>query len=77
MDTIIRIQQFSSNFRLALQRISEDPAYNRPDFGVEYFSLLSSDPPTKLEGGKVVPDGELLAPDCFHFTKELQGTIAR
>ena len=73
----LALNSFLLVYRSSLQRISEDPLYHRPDFGVEYFSLLSADPPTKTEGGKVVPDGGVLAPDCFHFTKDLQGTIAR
>ena len=73
----LALNSFLLVYRSSLQRISEDPLYHRPDFGVEYFSLLSADPPTKIEGGKMVPDGGVLAPDCFHFTKDLQGTIAR
>ena len=65
------------NFRKIAKYLSFQPQYNRDDFIVEYLPTLEVDLPKVTIGGRSVPDISLLAPDCFHFMKELHGRLGR
>ena len=55
-----------------LDRLSYEKKYNRDDFTVEYLTTLVDNIPTVTNRrGRKVLDIGLLAPDCFHFMKEL------
>ena len=63
-------------FRKILQRLSYERRYNRDDFTVEYLSTLVDNVPTvTTDYGRQVLDIGILAPDCFHFMKELHSRI--
>ena len=67
---------FQYLFSKILQRLSYERRYNRDDFTVEYLSTLVENVPRvyTAEGGHVLDIG-ILAPDCFHFMKELHSRI--
>jgi len=72
-----KVKWLWNSYRSVLSSISQDPAYNRNNFTVEYFPTLATELPTRNEGGINVPNLDLLAPDCFHFNKDLHGRIGR
>ena len=63
-------------FSKILERLSYERQYNRDDFTVEYLTTLVDNIPrvTSSRGRKVL-DMSLLAPDCFHFMKELHSRV--
>ena len=63
------------SYKRILQYLSRRPEYNKDDFTVEYFPTLGLQTPTRVVAGRTVPDITLLAPDCFHFMKELHSRI--
>ena len=65
-----------SILRKILQRLSYERRYNRDDFTVEYLStLVDTVPRVTTSDGRRVLDIGILAPDCFHFMKELHSRI--
>ena len=60
-----------------LRSLSYLPQYNTDLFTVEYLPTLVTDLPHTTVAGREVPDLSLLAPDCFHFMKELHSRIGR
>ena len=63
-------------FSKILERLSYEAQYNRDDFTVEYLTTLVDNIPTvTTRRGKKVLDSGLLAPDCFHFMKELHSRV--
>ena len=71
---IIKIIIFISS--KILERVSYDVQYNRDDFTVEYLTtLVDNIPRVTNSGGRQVLDMSLLAPDCFHFMKELHSRV--
>jgi len=71
-----RVKWLHSQYRKILEKLSYESRYNRDDFTVEYLTTFSDDiPMTRLRDGRVVPDISLLAPDCFHFMKELHSRV--
>ena len=65
-----------SILRKILQRLSYERRYNRDDFTVEYLStLVDTVPRVTASDGRRVLDIGILAPDCFHFMKELHSRI--
>ena len=59
-----------------MERLSYEKKYNRDDFTVEYLTTLVDNIPTvTTRRGRKVLDIGLLAPDCFHFMKELQSRV--
>ena len=63
-------------FSKILERLSYEKKYNRDDFTVEYLTTMVDNIPkvTDRRGRKVLDIG-LLAPDCFHFMKELHSRV--
>merc|ERR1711874_261401 len=72
-----RVRWLWSKYREVLRKLSFLPQFNTDDFTVEYQSTLVADLPKATLGGRAVPDLSLLAPDCFHFMKELHSRIGR
>jgi len=72
-----RVHWLWRSYLKVLRNLSNSPKYNKDDFTVEYLPTLEGDLPRVNMGGRSVPDLSLLAPDCFHFMKELHSRIGR
>jgi len=72
-----RVKWLVESYRKIAKQLSFQSQYNRDDFTVEYLPTLEIDLPEVRVGGRSVPDLSLLAPDCFHFMKELHGRLGR
>ena len=69
-----------TSYRAVLARLATSPAYSREDFTVELVTTVGERdifPEVAVGGGRTAPDLALLAPDCYHFTKDLHARIAR
>jgi len=69
-----------TSYRAVLARLATSPTYSREDFTVELVTTVGERdifPEVAVGGGRTAPDLALLAPDCYHFTKDLHARIAR